>query len=215
MDPSERFWSHVARGDGCWEWQGTRRSDGYGLFWDGTRQVRAHRFACEMANGPIPDGLFALHECDNPRCVRIDHLRLGTQRDNMADMDARGRRAPSNLPHVDQSGERNRAAKLTRDQVAHIRGMAAAGWYHDDIAAQFGITFSNVAQIARGNTWHGVEPVPYAPVARTRRVGRPAVLSPARQAEARARYTGQRGEMTALAGEYGVSLTTMFRLLRG
>lgn len=215
MGPSDRFWTHVARGDGCWEWQSTRHTHGYGLFWDGRKQVRAHRYAWEMEHGPIPPGQSVLHSCDNRRCVRLDHLRLGTQRDNMADMDARCRRAPTALQGIDQRGERNRASKLTHEQVAHIRGMADAGHYHDDIARQFGVTAENVSYIARRDTWSDVAPIPYPRAARTRRVGRPPRLTAEQVAEARRRYTGQRGEMTALAREYGVSLTTMFRALAG
>jgi hypothetical protein len=50
-----------------------------------------HRFAWELAYGPIPDGLWVLHHCDNPPCVNIDHLYLGTVKDNTADMMRRGR----------------------------------------------------------------------------------------------------------------------------
>jgi len=165
------FWSRVSKGPGCWEWIGTRRREGYGLFYVDKRQVRAHRHSWEMENGPIPDGLSVLHECDHPWCVRPSHLRLGSQRDNMADMDNRGRRWSPFTGQV-QSGEQNRNAKLTRDQVAHIRGMAAAGHYHDDIAAVYGVTRANVAQIARGHSWRDVEPIPYPRAVRDRPLGR-------------------------------------------
>ena len=87
-----RFWDKVTMGDGCWEWTGTRHSWGYGLL-GGRRKVhlRAHRVSWEIHFGPIPAGLYILHHCDNPRCVRPDHLFLGTHRDNMADMVKKGR----------------------------------------------------------------------------------------------------------------------------
>jgi hypothetical protein len=173
MAADDDFWSRVSKGPGCWEWAGTHRRDGYGVFWDGRRQTRAHRAAWELTNGPIPDGLSVLHSCDNPPCVRPDHLRLGSQRDNMADMDNRGRRFSPFVGQV-QAGERNRNARLTADQVAHIRGMAAAGHYHDDIAARYGTTRANVSQIVRGFSWPDVEPVPYPPVTRDRPLGRSA-----------------------------------------
>lgn len=171
-----RFWSHVAKSGDCWAWTGTRRRDGYGVFWDGERQVRAHRWAWESANGPIPSGRHLCHHCDNPPCVRPDHLFVGTQTDNMADMTRKGRRI-SGERHLwfgqDQQGSKNRAAKLTEEQVAHIKGMVQAGYYHDDIARQFGVTRENVSYIAR-KTWLHVEPIPYPPFARTRPVGRSA-----------------------------------------
>lgn len=171
MTTDERFWSKVAKGDGCWEWTGPRQTDGYGLFWDGRGQVRAHRYAYGLDR--IPVGLSVLHECDNRRCVRPDHLRVGTQRENMADMDARGRRF-SPLVGRPQDGERNGNARVTAEQVAHIRGMAQAGHYHDAIADGFGINRATVSYIARGKTWRDVEPIPYPKAERTRPVGRSA-----------------------------------------
>lgn len=165
------FWARVATGDGCWEWLGTRHGHGYGLLRIDGRLVRAHRVAWELENGPIPAGLSVLHSCDNRPCVRPDHLRLGTQRDNMADMDERRRRFTPFAGQV-QAGEQNRNAHLTAEQVGHIRGMAAAGHYQDDIAARFGVNQATVSLIVSGKTWVGIEPVVYPPAVRDRPVGR-------------------------------------------
>jgi hypothetical protein len=91
---NERFWSKVRKGDGCWEWVGSQDRQGYGEFVVsmGPRvRSRAHRVAWELTNGPIPDGLNACHRCDNPVCVRPDHIFIGTQRDNVRDAMAKGR----------------------------------------------------------------------------------------------------------------------------
>ncbi len=89
---AERFWSKVVRGEGCWIWAASVDDHGYGRFGIGRLRIEpAHRVAWMVANGPIPDGLSVLHRCDNPPCVRPDHLFLGTQRDNMRDMIAKGR----------------------------------------------------------------------------------------------------------------------------
>lgn len=92
----ERFWSKVDRsGDGCWEWQAKSRSPfGYGVMRIGGtpgRLVGAHRLAWQYTNGPIPEGLCVLHDCDNPPCCNPAHLHLGTKGDNATEKVERGR----------------------------------------------------------------------------------------------------------------------------
>lgn len=89
-----RFWGKVERqsADVCWIWRGTLVRGGYGQFSVRPGQrCAAHRFAWELSNGAIPDGLFACHRCDNPPCVNPAHLFLGTPKDNMQDKVAKGR----------------------------------------------------------------------------------------------------------------------------
>lgn len=90
VDSPERFWSYVAKSDGCWEWTGKIGKNGYGVFFANVKAYPAHRKSWQMANGPIPSGMHICHHCDNKKCVRPDHLFVGTHADNMRDAWAKG-----------------------------------------------------------------------------------------------------------------------------
>lgn len=90
--PAERrFWAKTDRSGECWLWTGAKNPAGYGSFsMNGTNDM-AHRTSWTLTYGPIPEGMFVCHHCDNPPCVRPDHLFLGTALDNMLDKVAKGR----------------------------------------------------------------------------------------------------------------------------
>lgn len=95
-DYIRRFWSRfTVTPDGCWEWTGARNPNGYGrvgIHGSRDKTEGVHRLAWMMVNGrPVPVGMRVLHRCDNPPCGNPDHLRLGTQQENLAEMRAKGR----------------------------------------------------------------------------------------------------------------------------
>lgn len=87
-----RFWSKVdfSDPDGCWRWTGALRHD-YGEVWIDGRKSYAHRAAYELVYGPLDEDQVVRHRCDNPLCVRPDHLTVGTQAENMRDCGDRQR----------------------------------------------------------------------------------------------------------------------------
>jgi hypothetical protein len=89
----EYFWLRVKKTDGCWLWTGRKAYWGYGSvqLYAGAPRTGAHRASWQIHYGKIPEGLWVLHKCDNPQCVRPDHLFLGTNTDNMRDCWAKGR----------------------------------------------------------------------------------------------------------------------------
>lgn len=115
-----RFWSKVDRrgGDECWLWKAAMRrpEEGYGAFWLNGRHQPASRVSWMITNGPIPEGMKALHKCDNPSCVNPSHLFLGTNDDNMADRSAKGRQV---------RGAKQKNAVLNDDLVRELRKLAA------------------------------------------------------------------------------------------
>jgi hypothetical protein len=141
----DRFWAKVDKTDTCWVWTGTVHPSGYGgLTMDGA-VLYAHRVSYEWAHGPIPDGMFVCHRCDNPRCVRPDHLFAAAQLENMRDMHRKGR---------GQAGEKHSSAKLAREQVEAIRvRYAAGGTSHTKLAKEYGVSPITIGEILRHEIW--------------------------------------------------------------
>lgn len=129
----------------CWLWTGSLSGKGYGQFRvDSSRPQLAHRVSYGLFVGP-PGDSFVLHRCDTPRCINPEHLFLGTQADNVADMQSKGRARKRGIP-----GEANCQAKLTEASVRSIRLSHASD---ADLAKQYGVGSSTVRDARHRKTW--------------------------------------------------------------
>jgi hypothetical protein len=157
MSTAERFWAKAAQpAEGCWEWQAATGPPGYGRFWMGGQMQLAHRVAWELTHGPIPDGMFVCHRCDNPPCVRPDHLFLGTPHENILDAAAKRRM--------------HKGYVLTEDDVAAIRLSQDTD---RELAARYGVAVGTIGDVLWGRTWpNGPWPEGTAPLTRRRPVRR-------------------------------------------
>jgi hypothetical protein len=146
-----RFWSHVDIGDpkDCWGWQASLHTSGYGRFKIASyTTMMANRVSLVIHTGEDPLDRFALHHCDNRRCVNPHHLYWGTHSDNMQDKVRRGRCNPA-----DQSGVNNGAAKLTEHQLALIVARFREGLNNKQIARDLPVSHSLVSRIRVGRSW--------------------------------------------------------------
>lgn len=137
----ERLMRHTNKTDGCWDWIGGKRKDGYGIVIINYGHHRAHRVSYLAHKGSLAPGLVVCHSCDRPACINPDHLFAGTQRDNLHDMKTKQRHARG-----DTCGRR----KLDSDQVRQIR---ADTRLQREIAATYGVDQSLISLIKSNKQW--------------------------------------------------------------
>lgn len=143
----ERFWRRVEKTEGCWYWRGALDRPGYGMTGFGGTGNKAHRFSYELHYGPIPNGLLVCHKCDNPPCVNPEHLFVGTNADNIADMIAKGRAAI-------RKGELHHKAKLKDADVLSIRERYSQGGMPErGLATIYGVSSSTIDDIVHYRRW--------------------------------------------------------------
>ena len=125
----------------CWIWKGAKHPRGYGEFTINRKLKYASRVAYELYKGPIPEGYYVCHKCDNPSCVNPDHLFAGMQNDNLQDMVKKGR---SNY------GEKHPHVKLTEKDVLNIRKDIRT---QERIAKDYNVSRSTIEDIKAKRTW--------------------------------------------------------------
>jgi len=151
----ERLLSHITidQKTGCWNWNRYRMPTGYGqIGTEGSKPEMTHRVSWKLFKGPIPDGLWVLHKCDNPACVNPDHLFLGTHTDNMKDCVKKGR-FRANIMY----GENHPKHKLTVESVLAIRKDARPQWR---IAKDYGVCEDTIYKVKNRRMWGHVPDPP-------------------------------------------------------
>lgn len=138
------FWKRVNKRGKCWLWTGPLNAKGYGQFKAtvaGLDYWSAHRISWAIHKGEIPEDMHVLHNCDNPWCVNPDHLRLGTNQENVDDKKRNGRQL---------CGERMNTSKLTPAEVQEIRLSSES---NAELGRRYGINPDNVKKIKNGTNW--------------------------------------------------------------
>jgi len=139
----------IALENGCVVWTGCKDDCGYGRIAANGKARKTHRVMWEQVKGPVPDGLCVLHDCptgDNPACINIDHLWLGTNSDNVTDRERKGR-------HDCGRGERHGRAKISNEQaLAIFRDRRPARI----IGNEYGLATASVYGIRQGKTWRTI-----------------------------------------------------------
>lgn len=137
------FREKVQKTKSCWLWTGYIDANGYGMAYvgkrhgGGSKSWYAHRFAYVIAHGDVPAGAVVMHTCDNPTCVNPDHLRLGTQAENMREASEKGR----------MNSPRPTLRKISEEQVRTIRESNQSSSF---FAKLHGVCVSHINRIRRG-----------------------------------------------------------------
>lgn len=155
----QEIWNHVRACGECWNWHGPRDLDQYGITYINGRNYRANRFIYWLVNGTLQNENCnqVLHKCDNPPCVRPEHLFLGSAADNVADALTKGRNAGP-------AGELNGQAVLNVEQVTEIRKRFNFRGETDSgkaLAIEFGVSRSCISNIVRERKWKQRDEPPY------------------------------------------------------
>lgn len=137
----------------CWQWIGNRDVNGYGKYSTliNKKQVKLypHRMIYEFETGPIPNGAFICHKCDNASCVNPSHLYAGTRLDNAKDAKDRNRLKPL-------KGSKHNNTTLTEIDVTAMRTLYRLGKKISKIAVQFGVSYECCRRIIRRDRWKHV-----------------------------------------------------------
>lgn len=140
---NKKIWNETC----CIEWTYILSAGGYGSFSYDGKTYRSHRLSWMMEHGEIPEGMYICHHCDNPKCVNVNHLFLGTPKDNTADKFSKNR---GNLPQ----GEEHWKSKLTKKDVFKIRRLYKNKKFKQvELGEMFGVTQAQISYIVNDIFW--------------------------------------------------------------
>ena len=153
-DVQRRFNAKVKKAEGaCWNWTGAKNDKGYGTVQVYGFKMYAHRLSLVLVGRDIPQGRKEVvrHTCDNPACVNPDHLQVGTQAENMADMIRKGRQCFPGCGGL--NGESNPAATITKETAKAIRDQYSQAEGYRKLATRFGISKTQAYRIVKSRSW--------------------------------------------------------------
>jgi len=139
-DPIHNFYEHVEKTDTCWLWTGCLDKDGYGVASIKQKKLAAHRAAYILFVGEIPADMYVLHGCNNTSCVNPEHLRLGTQQDNINDQIAAGTNVAVNKNY----------AILDWNLVSYIRSSTKTC---RELATELGVSYYCIWDVIHKRSW--------------------------------------------------------------
>lgn len=149
----ERLLSYTKQEGSCRVWTRAKGTNGYGLISQTINgktenNQSAHRAMWFLTHGEIPVGMQVCHSCDNPPCINIDHLFIGTNQDNVNDRCAKGRSGGA------YPGSAHHNAKLDEQEVAWIRRILATNKLtQESIGKMFGVSRRTIGFIKTGQRW--------------------------------------------------------------
>jgi len=198
-----RFWSKVDKNGPtqphmetpCWVWTAAKKESGYGAFGVLRKTLKTHRIAWTLIKGSIAQNLFVCHHCDNPACVNVDHLFLGTNTDNVRDMVAKGRHFSVTKPERIARGDRH-SSRTKPERVA--RGDRNGARLHPERMARGDKNGSRLhpERLVRGETHHQSR------------------LNNSKVIDIRTLHAAGGISMTALAARFGMSICTISEIIR-
>jgi len=147
MEKNKFYSNGILNENGCLEWKRYINKHGYGYIFVKGKSWSIHRYSYFLTYGKIPKEKWILHKCDNRKCINPNHLYLGDNAQNVKDRVSKNRSAIA---------EKNKASKLTIEQVKNIKILLRDGVPGLRLAKQYKMSQATIAEIKRNEIWKHV-----------------------------------------------------------